>query len=139
MTTLAEVIEGLRSRLDTIPGLNVSDHVPGHANVPAAFIVPPTGLEYDDLAEDDGEGTYTAVFEVPILVGSAVAENQRTLVPFLDPRSPTSVFRAVQTDRTLGGLNVDAHVTGAPRRLTFDEVAAYKAWGQVVLVQVVVG
>jgi hypothetical protein len=139
MTTLAQVIEGLRARLASIPGLNVSDHVPGQTIFPAAFIVPPTGLEYDDLAEYDDEGTYMAVFEVPILVGSAVAENQRALIPFLDPRSPGSVFRAVQTDRTLGGLNVDAHVMGAPRRLTFDEVAAYKAWGQIVLVQVVVG
>lgn len=139
MTTLAQVIEGLRARLDTIPGLNVSDHVPGQANFPAAFIVPPTDLTYDDLAEDDDDGTYVAVFEVPVLVGSAVAENQKALIPFLDPRSPTSVFRTVQADRQLGGLNVDAHVTGAPRRVTFDEMAAYKAWGQIVQVQVVVG
>ena len=140
MTTLVQVIEGLRARLDTIPGLNVSDHVPGSVGAfPAAFIVPPTDLSYDDLGEDDDEGTYTAVFEVPVLVGAALAENQKALIPFLDPRGAGSVFRAVQNDRTLGGLDVDAHVTGAPRRVTFDEMAAYKAWGQIIQVQVLVG
>jgi len=139
MADLAEVIEGLRATLQSIPRLTAYDHVPGTVNFPAAVIIAPTGLEYDDLAEDEDDGDYTAVFEVALLVGSAIAENQRELIPLLDPRDSTSVFRRVQNDRSLGGLNVDAHVSGAPRRLTFDEVAAYKAWGQMVLVQVIVG
>jgi len=133
VTTLAEVIEGLASQLASIPTLTVYDHVPGHCNFPAAIIVPPTIPDYRDDLDD---GSYTALFEVPVLVGSAIAENQRTLVPFLDPRSPTSIFQAVEGDRTLGGLNVDALVSGSPRRLTFDEVAAYKAWGQMVAIVV---
>lgn len=133
MTTLIEVIAGLKGRIDTIPTLTVYDHVPGHCNFPAAIIVPPTIPDYRD---DLDEGSFIALFEVPVLVGAAIAENQVTLIPFLDPRSPTSIFRAVESDRTLGGLNVDALVTGSPRRLTFDEVAAYKAWGQMVAVTV---
>jgi hypothetical protein len=136
MTTITETIAGLEAALDTIPGLSVFDHVPGaNASFPIAMIVPPI---YPDYRDDLGDGSVTCVFEIAVLVASAIAENQRTLIPLMDPRSSTSIFQAIETDRSLGGLDVDALCTGAPRRLTFDEMAAYKAWGQIVTVQVMV-
>jgi hypothetical protein len=133
VTLLAEVVEGLRVTLDMIPDLRVYDHIPGTVNPPAAFIVPPTIIDYSD---DFDDGSYVATFEVPVLVGT---EDQKALFPFLDPRSTSSIYQAIMSTaagRSLGGLNVDAWVTGSPRRVTFDEMAAYKSWGQVVIIMV---
>ena len=134
MTTLAEVMDGLSSRIGTIDGL--SEFTPGGSAVFPAFLVPPPSIP--DYRDDLGNGGYTAFFRIPVLVSQNYSTNYRTLVPFIDPRSPTSVFAAIEADRTLGGLNVDALATGAPQEMTPEEAAGYGAWGQVVAVIVMI-
>ena len=110
MTTLAQVRDGLEARLKTIAGLRVYDHVPDDINPPAAVVLPPI---IPDYREDLGNGSVTATFPVLLLVTSILARQQLDLYEFLERTGPRSVFAVIESDRTLGGLDVDAHVIGA--------------------------
>jgi hypothetical protein len=134
MTTLEEVTDGLAAQIDTIDGLSVVQTVQAF-NFPTCLIALPDVPDFDDLAEGD----YTAIFSLFVLVSSAPEDGWMQALPFIDPRSPQSIFQAVNADRTLGGLNVDARVTGFPRLMGFDEVAAYKAYGKVGQARVIIG
>lgn len=115
MTTLAEVRDGLAARLRTIPGLRVTDYVPDDvAGLPAAFIFPPTHADYgDDLGDGlDGSGSFTATFVVMLMAAATIDRQQLGLYQLLD-RGPGSVYAAVMSDRSLGGLDVDCRVVNA--------------------------
>lgn len=132
MTALVQVGTNLAGQLQTRCGLGA--YVPGQAPpFPALFVPPPSIPEPpDDLAF----ANFTALYEVAILVAPEPVQLP-VLMSFIDPRSDKSVWQAVQADRTLGGLNVDAHV-GATRGLSAEEAAGYDAWGQAVTVIVFV-
>lgn len=135
MTTLEEAADGIHDRLRTIAGLNVPDEpTPDQINYPAAFV---STWTIADESNDLDAGSYTVVFDVVILVSSAVSENKRALLRFTDPRSVSSVFQAINADGNLGGLDVTARAESV-RGLTFDEVAGYQAWGQTVQIRVFV-
>jgi len=107
MSSLTEIVGGLADRLLTIEALdqNVLTEVRRPATYPAAIIVPPAIPDYGiSLAGQGGQ------FLVPvlILVGTAEAEQQHDLLPFLDWTGPSSVAATIDADRTLGGLDVDA-------------------------------
>lgn len=106
MTTLAQVRDGLEARLNTITGLRVHDHVPGDITPPAAIILPPLILDY---REDLGLGAMRATFPVMLLVSSTLARQQLDLYELIERSGPRSIFAVIEADRTLGGLNVDAH------------------------------
>lgn len=113
MNTLTEIVDGLADQLRTIAALDheVLKVVRRPQSFPAAIIVPPAIPEYG-LALAGGGAEFTV--PVMVLVGSAEAENQASLFPFLDWTGASSVPAAIEADRTLGGLNVDAHVDAAP-------------------------
>jgi len=109
VTTLAQVRDGLFTRLGTIDDLRVYDHLPGDILPPAAVVLPPVVPDYRD---DLGTGGLTATFAVLLLVTANLARQQHQLYELLERTGPRSVFEAIEDDRTLGGLNVDAHVVG---------------------------
>jgi hypothetical protein len=112
VSTLTEIAAGLADRLRTIAAFdqNVLTVVRRPAVYPAAILIPPAIPDYG-LALD-GQG---AEFVIPVLVlvGTAEAESQGSLFPFLDWAGPSSIPAAVEADRTLGGLAVDAHARSA--------------------------
>lgn len=132
MTDLLDVMDALTTQIGSHCGLNEFT-VGGSAVFPAFLVLPPSIPDYRD---DLDLGGYTAQFRIPVFVSQNYGANHRQLVAFIDPRSPTSVFAAVEADRKLGGLNVDALVTGAPEDMSPADVAGYGAWGQMVAVTV---
>lgn len=111
MSTLTEIVDGLADRLKTIAAFdnNVLTVVRRPADFPAAIILPPVIPDYG-LALDGEGGDF--VIPVDLVVGAAEAEQQTSLWPFLDWSGTSSVYAAIQADRTLGGLDVDAHAIG---------------------------
>lgn len=136
MTTLAEVRDGLAARLDTIVGLRVTDYIPDDVGgFPAAMIFPPTNTDYSD---DLGSGSFTVEFVVMLLTAANVDRRQLGLYDLLDRVGPSSVFAAVETDRSLGGLNVDARVTAATDPLDRGQMAGTQVFQRAFTVSVIV-
>lgn len=109
MSTLIEIVDGLADRIRTIAAFdqNVLTVVRRPNVFPAAILLPPAIPSYGDVLCGDG-----AEFEIPVLVlvSAVEAEGQASLFPFLDWTGPSSIYGAVASDRTLGGLDVDARV-----------------------------
>lgn len=136
MTTLAQVRDGLAARLDTITGLRVTGYLPDDVGgYPAALIFPPTNADYSD---DLGSGSFTVQFVVMLLVDAASARHQDTLYELLDRTGTRSVFAAVEADRSLGGLNVDARVVDAVEPLDRGQMAGTQVFQRAVTVSVIV-
>ena len=136
MTTLAEVRDGLDARLDTITGLRVVDYVPDDVGgYPAALIFPPTNADYSD---DLGDGSFTVQFVVLLLVPANVDRRQLSLYELMDRTGTGSVFAAVEADRTLGGLNVDARVVDAADPLDRGQMAGTQVFQRALNVSVIV-
>jgi hypothetical protein len=134
MTTLAEVRDGLATRIDSIDGLRVYKLIPDSADFPAALIQPPTIPDYrSDLAL----GHFEAEIEIALLVPAAADRQQLDLYVLLE-RGPGSVFAAIEEDRSLGGLDVDVHARSA-RPLGLQEIGGVKCYGAAVTVQVFLG
>jgi hypothetical protein len=134
MTTLAQVRDGLEARLDTIEGLRVYDHVPDNPFYPAAIIFPPTAIDYRN---DLSQRTFVVRFMVMLMVPAAIDRQQLDLYPLLD-RGPGSVFAAIEADRKLGGLDVDARVVSAQDPLDLADLAGTKVYQRAVIVEVYV-
>lgn len=136
MITLAQVRDGLATRLETISGLRVvayvPDDVPGY---PAAVIFPPTNTDYSD---DLGTGSFTVELIVMLFVPATVDRQQLDLYDLLDRTGSSSVYAVVEADRTLGGLAVDARVTGATDPLDRAQMASTSVYQRAVTVSVIV-
>jgi len=135
MTTLAEVRDGLETRLGTIYGLRVYDYVPDDVYSPAAIIFPPTHADYRD---DLGLGGYTAQFVVLLLVPATIDRQQLDLYALLDRTGPSSIFAAIEADRTLGGLNVDTRAVSAQDPLNLSDMAGTRVYQRVVTVETII-
>jgi hypothetical protein len=134
MTTLAETRDGLEAALDTIDGLRVYNRVPDDAHYPAAIIIPPTNTDYRN---DLDARSFTVRFVVMLMVPATVDRQQLDLYTLLD-RGPGSVFYAVNADRTLGGLDVDARVVSATDPLDLGEMAGVSVYQRAVVVEAIV-
>ena len=135
MTTLAQVRDGLEARLRTIDGLRVYDYVPDDSNYPAAQIHPPINADYRD---DQGMGSFTARFIVMLMVPAAIDRKQLDLYALLDRTGTSSVFAAVEADRTLGGLSVDCRVVSAQDPLDLGTMAGTQIYQRAVLVEAII-
>ncbi|MGH9252076.1 MAG: hypothetical protein ACRD0W_21545 [Acidimicrobiales bacterium] len=136
MTTLAEVRDGLAVRLNTIDGLRVVDYVPDDVpGYPSAVIFPPVGADYRD---DQGLGSFTVELLVMLMVPATIDRKQRDLYALLDRTGPSSVFAAVEADRTLGGLDVDCRVMSATDPLDRGQMASTQIFQRAVTVQAIV-
>lgn len=133
MTTLLDVAKGLRDRLATIAGLNAYDHSAANPEFPAAVVIPPE-IDYRLAMR---VGALRLDFEVLLLVGAAVHENQKALFEYLDWTGPRSVLRAIDAQPGLGLTGVDAKALTA-RPLGLEEVNAYQAFGGSIAVVVAI-
>src|SRR5690606_21776924 len=99
-TTIAEVMAGIETRLQTIAGLRTRDVSPDQIVPPCAFVgVPPI-----DYLEVMGQSTYT--IRPTITVFTSAAHNragQRLLAGYADFSGSGSVLAAIHVDQTLGG------------------------------------
>lgn len=110
MATVSAMREGIVNNLKTIQGLRVSATVPDSPNPPQAF-VEPQAINYDTTF---GRGMDEFDFDITILVQRTtdVRTAQNLLDGYIQSSGSQSVKRAVELDRTLGGLVQDCRVTG---------------------------
>jgi hypothetical protein len=119
--------------LNTVHGLNVA-RVKGQDPLPVAVVIPPNF---------DYRGTFTAAgyfgrlnFEVHLLVSNQIsAESVLALWDYVEPVGAKSLMAAIERDRTLGGVVDDCAVMSF-RRLDYEEIAGYGAFGGAWTVQV---
>lgn len=102
---------GLKTRLETIPGLRVyaPNELPKKINeVPAAIILP-GATEYDQTF---GNATQTVIFRVLIiLTNQDQPEALAKIYDYADSTGNSSVYAAVDGDTTLDGNADDSRVT----------------------------
>lgn len=125
MSTLTQIVDGLRDQLATIDRLAVYEYVPGSvSDYPVALIIPPA-IDYQQAM---GAGVARMELEVVLLVGAFEAKHQTHLFEFLDVTGDRSVRAAVAANNTLGLTDVDCVVMSS-RPLGLEEIGAYNAWG----------
>lgn len=136
MTTLTQVRNKLEARLDTIDGLQVIPYVPDDIpGYPAAVVFPPVNADYSD---DLGAGSFTVTFIVMLFVAANIDRKQLDLYDLLDRSGPSSVYAALEADRTLGGLAVDCRVVDAADPLDRAQMAGTQVFQRAVTVQAIV-
>lgn len=95
------VRQALATNLGTISGLRTSGNVPDNPNPPIAVVFLET-VEYDEAFRD---GLTTFMFKVMVIVSRADDRTaQRKLNGYISPDGDRSIKKAVESDRSLGGL-----------------------------------
>lgn len=110
MGILADIREGLAANLATIEGADAHPYMLAAANAPFFEIYPDpeTVIEYHKAF---GNGVTFWTLCVRGVVGTVVdVEGQRNLDLWLEPTGATSVFAALESDKTLGGTVADLTV-----------------------------
>lgn len=107
---ISETRVAIAKALGAIDGLRVSATVPDNPNAPEAW-VEPNSINYD---QSFGRGLDEYDYDVTVVVQrlNDVRTGQNLIDAYADPRSVKSVKRAIELDRTLGGLVQDCRVTG---------------------------
>lgn len=106
---IAEIRDGIKARLATISGLRTHDTVPSTVTPPAAVVAPASDvfITYDVAMG----GIHDLAFTVTLVVSKAWDRTAQDLLDsFIDPSGSRSVFAAMESDPTLGGLVADASV-----------------------------
>ncbi len=124
--SLRDVTDGLLDALRTIPGLTVGE-VKGQVPLPSAIVIPP---------DFDYRGTFTAAgyfgrleFQVLVFVSQQLQQEAvRKLWEYAEPVGTKSVLAAIERDTTLGSVVDDCKVLSF-RKLDYEEMAGYGAWG----------
>lgn len=135
MASISDIMVGLENRLKTIPGLRASDYVPDQINPPVAVVgVPPIENYHQTMKR----GTTVYVFAVTVIVSASLDRaGQRLLAEYVDPFGEKSIRKAIESERSLGGIVNDA-VVDSFRPLGLEEVGAIPYYGGVFTVRVVV-
>ena len=126
--TIAQVMQGIETRLATISGLRVNDVKADQINPPAAIVgVPPIPSYHATMAR----GKFLVEPTVTVLVSAAYDRTgQLALASYADPTGATSVLSAIEGDRTLGGV-VDDCIVIDFRPLGLEEVGLIGYYGGV--------
>jgi hypothetical protein len=132
MTTILQLYAAIKGRLKTVD-LNAYDHVPGSAEWPGAFVLPPMA-EHEGAADD----WLTLRFDVVIMVSSTIDKNQLKLLEYQALDGPKSIKGAFDQDPSLGFPDVHARVLRS-RPLGYEEQAGYLGFGAVFEVVVRLG
>lgn len=107
MTTVSELREGMANNLSAITGLRAFAYVPDDPKPPVAYVIP-NGISFDTAM---GRGANTYDFTIKVIVGRwSERTAQDALDGFCDPASTTSVKKAIEADRQLGGKAFDLRV-----------------------------
>lgn len=100
MGSLSAVRSGLKTRLETITGLNGYAVAPATVNLPCAFPLP-SEIEYDETM---GRGSDRLTFSLVLLVAKYSIElDQTKLDAYLAGSGASSIKAAIEGDGTLGG------------------------------------
>ena len=108
MADIAAIRAGIATNLGTITGLRTSSFVPDVLNPPVAVVRP------DNIAFDTAfaRGLDTLEFVVMTIVGRVDERtSQARLDAYCNSTGASSVKRAIESDRTLGGAVSDLRVT----------------------------
>ena len=110
MSTITQIRTAIASALGGISGLRTSPIVPDNPNPPMGW-VEPMNVTFDSTF---GRGMDEFDYEITILVqrGTDVRTAQNNLDLYCSSSGSQSVKRAIELDRTLGGLVQDCRVTG---------------------------
>lgn len=100
MATIAQIRAGLKTRLETITGLQVYDYRPGTISPPTA-IVARQSTQYD--VTFDGADDHTMGVQVYVAFSNDRAAEDN-LDAYLNESGTTSVVAAIHADSTLGGV-----------------------------------
>jgi hypothetical protein len=108
MASVSELRTGIATNLATITGLRTSAFMPDNPNPPIAVVMP-SSISYDDTFN---RGMQTYVFNVLVIVGRVDERTaQSNLDAFVSGTGTSSVKRAIEVDKTLGGKAFDTRVT----------------------------
>lgn len=108
MSLFSDIRGGLATRLSTISGLRTYSFMPDNPNPPCAVFMP-MSVTFDAAF---ARGHDDIDFEVMVIVGRADEKSaQDALDGYCDPMNNTGVKAAIEGDRTLGGVVIDARVT----------------------------
>lgn len=108
MASVSELRTGIATNLATITGLRTSAFMPDNPNPPIAVVMP-SSISYDDTFN---RGMQTYVFNVLVIVGRVDERTaQSNLDAFVSGTGSSSVKRAIEVDKTLGGKAFDTRVT----------------------------
>ncbi len=100
-SSIADLADGLETRLATITGLRVFDHIPDVFAVPCAFVLP----ESVDYHGAFANGLVEVPFTVTVVVGrSAERASQKSLYAYMSATGDKSVRQAIEADQTLAGV-----------------------------------
>jgi len=103
VASLTQLRDGLKTRLATISGLRAYAEFPDAVVVPAAIVRPLRGQFRSALS-----GHPQTAFEVLVLVSMPRLDKaQDALDPYLADTGASSIFAALEGDRTLGGVADD--------------------------------
>ena len=109
MATIEQIMQGIEARLETIEGLNVTSYMADQINPPQAIVgVPPV----DDFRRSFGSaGELQISPTVTVLVSAALDRvGQIKLASYVDKTGASSVFAAIDADKTLSLEGVDCTV-----------------------------
>jgi hypothetical protein len=108
MASVSELRTGIATNLATISGLRTSAFMPDNPNPPIAVVMP-SSISYDDVFK---RGMQTYIFNVLVIV-DRVAERtaQIKLDGFVSSTGSSSIKRAIESDKSLGGKAFDTRVT----------------------------
>jgi hypothetical protein len=114
-STIAAIMTGIETRLETITGLRAKDTAPDTVDVPAgggyAFVGLPERVDYHRTM---GNGRIDPVFTITVFVSASPTRiAQALLAGYMNPAGPTSIRAAVEVDKTLGGAVEDCAVMAA--------------------------
>jgi hypothetical protein len=123
--TLTQVRQALKTRLDTITGLSVYAFPPGTVTVPAAVITPQPG-EFLTYRTSNVSHDLDLVVTVFVQHGDDQSATEE-LDAYLADSGSQSIYLAVESGQTLGGVVDCCAVTGARNHgtFTFGEVQYY--------------
>ena len=126
--TIAQILAGIETRLQTISRLRTEAYIADQMNFPCAVVgVPPI----ESYRATFGRGTFQLQPQVFVLVSAALDRvGQAALGSYADVTGTNSIPVAIEGDRTLGGVVSDCVVT-AFRPLGMEEVGVIQAYGGV--------
>ncbi|TDE40501.1 hypothetical protein E1295_31880 [Nonomuraea mesophila] len=131
--TIAAIMQGIETRLETIAGLRVSSYVADQINPPQAFVGVP---EIPDYHATMRRARITVEPTVTVLVSAALDRvGQMKLAEFANPDGALSVVAAIEGDRKLGGV-VDDCIVASFRPLGLEEVGLIGYYGGVFALRV---
>lgn len=122
MATVQEVRDGLETRLATITGLRVRDHVPDQIEPPMAVVA----YQGTDFHVAMANGLTAQRYFVDVLVGRQdTRTSQADVHEYVANTGTKSIRAAIEGDRTLGGLAHTDAVVDSVDSAGFEDIGGY--------------